>query len=240
MKKATLSYIFVFVVFTNVIAQSISNTSNIEKSISTGINISNYVFKSSLDVYEYLTNAEVPRNVNFNIGFNIELSDPQFSRHFSIKSGVSYFKIKNEYIYIELGIPGAKSTYDVKIKNHYLKIPFLINYNLGTGNIIPYFFLGTHANFAFKKLNNMIETRQTYTDTAIFVKSAIPVNYKYRETALDYELMGISFGGGIKYLGEKMPGYYIEIKYDYIRSLIRFTNIDMRSRNLFITCGIIF
>ncbi len=223
----------------NAISQSGSRSLKIEKSFSAGLNISNYVFRCSLGDYDFLSKADPKKSATVNFGFNVELFNLQMSSRFALKSGLTYFMIKQEYTYIDRDRPGSTEIYDVSLKNHYLKIPFLINCNLGMGSTVPFVFIGTHTNIAFKKFNHVVETTLSQTDTTVIERPAIP-GQSINDASWDYEFLGLSLGGGLKYIGRKMPGYYFEIKYDRIQSLRKATNLDKISQSLFLTLGVIF
>ncbi|HLF32816.1 MAG TPA: hypothetical protein VI583_01185 [Cyclobacteriaceae bacterium] len=238
--KIILPVCLVILVIREAQSQSIARTAKIEKSIAVGVNVSNYVFESSTYIYGYLTDADKPNSTTFNMGFYVKLYNPQLSNRFSLSSGLIFFKINQNYVFIDSYSVYNRNIYDVTLNNSYLKIPFLINYDLTSTSVRPYLLIGTHSNIILRKFNYVTITRETQTGSTVSKQPAISPHSFIEDATKNLELMGLSIGGGIKFSSKKRLAYNIESKFENISSLSNILNLGQRSKSLFLTFGVIF
>ena len=210
----------------------------LEKSVFFGLNLSTYHFSGGS--FPYLTEPNHPISRNINFGFNFNVSNPYFTKRFSLSSGLHYFQINYDYRFIEeLGIT-TRNTYDVHLETHYLKIPILINYNFTSAKLTPYVFLGMHNNIVLKSNNSMTTYKETVSGSTTSYKPPIAPHWSDSESLRTYELLGLSTGAGMKHLKEKKFGYYFEVKYERIQALCSISNVSSSSESLFFSFGLIF
>ncbi|HLF32817.1 MAG TPA: hypothetical protein VI583_01190 [Cyclobacteriaceae bacterium] len=211
-----------------------------DKSVHLGLNSSGYTFSGAAPSRYYLTKADPLKSQKLNFGFRLELFSPKLSNSFSVSTGLTYFAIYQQYQYHQNIGQNVDDLYDVTLENHYIQLPIILNYNLKLGVIIPYAFIGTHSNIVIKKNNTMVVTRTTALGSTIEEKPAIFNLATGADATRNFEIMGVSTGGGLKYLGKKMPGIFFEIKYDQNWGLSLLTEVSQKAKSLFLTFGIIF
>jgi len=210
----------------------------LEKSVFLGLNLSTYYFSGGS--FPYLTVPDHPISRNINFGFNFNLSNPYFSKRFSLSTGLHYFQIKYDYRFIEEPGVTIRNTYDVHLETHYLKIPILFNYNFTSTKLTPYVFLGMHNNIVLKSNNSMTTYKETVSGSTTSYKPPISPHTSDSESLRSYELLGLSTGAGIKHLKEKKFGYYFEVKYERIQALCKISNVSSFTESVFFTFGLIF
>ena len=221
----------------------VSKDKIMEISLLAGINLSRYYFKSSEKYFNYLTKPDPPRSINYNMGINLNFYYPNYSKKISLRTGIYYYSIKYEFQYTETPSVAMTYHYNSHLENSYLKIPFMINYNLGSHRLKPYLFLGTPVNIVLKSKNTLTLIRDLYSGSTTEQRQLFgPPNAQQPNDSYsrNYELLGFTGGAGIKYINDRGLGCLLELKYEKSTSITTSVTLASKVESIYLSLGMIF